>query len=176
MGATDSSLEEFGEESLEESSVDMKNSGESKLELYVLELTENKYYVGLNFEGRITQKPCETGFDWAQQYNILGFWKKTIMNLSDEDIEVKRLMMLYGIDNVRGGTYSASVLTPEQIQSLEIEFAHVRGEYFDCADVSKISQESNMMKQEFVLEDSLNLSVLDDVESGDDSDYQEDGI
>ena len=43
---------------------------------------------------------------------------------SEEDKQVKKYMGIYGIPNVRGGSYSNVKLEPDQISSLERELRH----------------------------------------------------
>jgi len=59
---------------------------------------------------------------------------KTIKSIShfDEDKYVKEYMSQYGIDNVRGGTYSNIVLDDNCIAVLEKEIRHSKNECMRC--------------------------------------------
>jgi hypothetical protein len=61
-------------------------------------------------------------YDYLQKYKptyIINKWPET--HPIDLDTYVKKFMLLYGIDNVRGGSYSSIELTPEQISFLKTE-------------------------------------------------------
>ena len=96
--------------------------------IYVLKLQHGKYYVGKtnNFEKRMHQH--ETGIGgsfWTKLHKPIevirkfeiksnSFNKEFIYGL-EEDKVVKEMMCLYGIDNVRGGSYVRETIDPEII-------------------------------------------------------------
>jgi hypothetical protein len=53
-------------------------------------------------------------------------------NKLDEDHHTKKMMIKYGRENVRGGSYSNVKLTEIQIKTLDREFAHARNECLNC--------------------------------------------
>lgn len=81
--------------------------------IYVLKLEDNKYYVGksANPEKRFLEHLNGYGSTWTKLYEPISI-EKIIPNASDfdEDKNVKEYMSIYGIDNVRGGTYVQEVL------------------------------------------------------------------
>ncbi len=100
--------------------------------IYALECTNNKFYIG-----KTTQNPniqfLENNFnigkneslsenEWIKYYKpiILVEFYETDNNL-EEDILTKKYMKMYGIDNVRGGSYSKPILEDWQIKLLEDE-------------------------------------------------------
>ncbi len=106
--------------------------------IYTLQLEENKYYVGK------TTKTVQECFEqhlngkagiWTQRYKPIRLIK-TIQssNLFHDDFLVKRLMLMFGIDNVRGGSYCQEHLNEFQYSCLQREFCH----YFE----SEIESES----------------------------------
>jgi len=85
--------------------------------IYILELTDSKYYVGRTSDiKRRYQEHLEgTGSVWTRKYKPVSL-EKAIENVSiyDEDRYVKEYMHKHGIDNVRGGSYSTIELTEAQ--------------------------------------------------------------
>lgn len=104
--------------------------------IYILELKGGKYYIGTtqNFTIRLAQH--ESGVNSAA-WVVLHGYNSTVRTFAyahklDEDNEVKKMMMKYGINNVRGGSYSNVTLTNEQNKTLERELGHARNECFKC--------------------------------------------
>ena len=95
--------------------------------IYILELEDNKYYVGKT--GNVVQcwKDHILGNKsyWTSMYKPISIIK-VIEDCGDdkvfnEDKYVKEYMLLYGIDNVRGGTYNQYKLNYSIVSSLEKE-------------------------------------------------------
>jgi hypothetical protein len=55
----------------------------------------------------------------------------TAKGLLQIDVTVKEYMLIHGIDNVRGGTFSDEILDDSLIQTLEKEFKIIRGGYLE---------------------------------------------
>ena len=89
----------------------------NKTTIYILECDKGKYYVGRsnNVKRRTEDHFDGKGSQWTQLYPPKKIIK-TITNASvyDEDRYVIEYMELYGIDNVRGGSYSNIELYPNQ--------------------------------------------------------------
>ena len=97
------------------------------MSIYVLELLNNKYYVGKTdgkkisaqlFANHVNGTVCE----WTKKHR--GFC--IIENFeSNNDLELdmitKKYMLKYGIENVRGGSYSDLELEAWQVKALEHE-------------------------------------------------------
>lgn len=89
--------------------------------IYVLRLVGNKYYIGKTHDLfrsiRNHIKGCES--EWTVKYKPV-FIQNTIKRASkiNEDDYVKDYMIKYGIDNVRGGSYTTLILSEEQIENL----------------------------------------------------------
>ena len=86
--------------------------------IYILLCNNNKYYVGKtknNINKRLTQHFNGTGSLWTKKYKPIELIEE-INNCDefDEDKYVKKYMSIYGIDNVRGGSYSQLEITEEQ--------------------------------------------------------------
>ena len=94
------------------------------IEIYVLKLEKNKYYVGrtTNFERRMKEHMLGNGSAWTRKYKPIKV-EQIIKNANifDEDRYVKEYMAKYGIEQVRGGTYVNEKLDEIQIYSLQKE-------------------------------------------------------
>ncbi len=112
--------------------------------LYVLELEGGFYYVGItnNITRRLTEHKEQVGSKWTTIHKFVKL-SYTLSNKGplDEDSEVKKLMIRYGIDKVRGGTYSSVVLSSVQLTMLEKELTHARGQCFTCKSNSHYSKD-----------------------------------
>lgn len=81
--------------------------------IYGLVLEQGKYYVGRsdNAEERIAQHINEKGSSWTSHYKFVKvLFIKESTSCFDEEKYTKELMMLYGIENVRGASYATVVL------------------------------------------------------------------
>jgi len=89
--------------------------------IYCLALENNKYYIGktenLNF--RLSDHQNGKGSAWTKKYKPV-YIVETIENCDhyDEDKYVRIYMDRYGIENVRGGSYSKVVLGKATINNL----------------------------------------------------------
>jgi len=104
--------------------------------LYVLKLYQNRYYIGLtrNLEKRFNEHLQGKGAEWTRIYKPIDIktWQKGDFNGFDEDCQTKKFMYDYGINYVRGGTYSNVILLDSQITMLQKEFNHRDGICFRC--------------------------------------------
>jgi len=92
--------------------------------IYILSLENKKYYVGKsdNVINRYQQHMNGNGSAWTRKYKPISLIK-TIENASpfDEDKITKEYMSLYGIDNVRGGSYVEIELSEFHKEALKME-------------------------------------------------------
>ncbi len=92
--------------------------------IYILKLESSKYYVGKtnNIEQRYKYHQNGTACQWTKLYPPVSILK-TIENCSvfDEDKYVKEYMLIYGIDNVRGGSYVEEKLSDNQKEFIQRE-------------------------------------------------------
>ena len=103
--------------------------------IYVLSLSDDCWYVGKtkDLSSRLEQHMSGSGSAWTRLHKTLDVvMEKKMVGLFDEDNKVKSLMMSYGIDKVRGGSYSQIELPDYQIKALETEFKHVMDCCFKC--------------------------------------------
>jgi len=94
----------------------------SKTTIYVLKLTNNKYYVGKtnDLERRKQEHLNGTASTWTKKYKPIGI-EKIIPNASsfDEDKYTLEYMNIYGVDNVRGGQYATEELDERQRDNIQ---------------------------------------------------------
>ena len=108
------------------------------MNLYVLKCANNKYYVGtttLDTTKRLAQHMSGRGSAWTKKYKPLWI-EKEIKNCDkyDEDKWTKIYMDKYGINNVRGGTYSQVSLPHNAVQLLEREVNHANQKCLFCGN------------------------------------------
>jgi predicted GIY-YIG superfamily endonuclease len=85
--------------------------------LYVLQLEDNKWYVGKSADvaKRFEQHKKGSGSAWTKEYAPIRIAEtRKITSPFDETNVTKEYMNKYGIDNVRGGAYTAVTLPDEQ--------------------------------------------------------------
>ncbi len=79
------------------------------LTIYILLLEKGKYYVGKtnNFQNRIQQHVNKQACVWTKKYPYVDVYKSyTNCDTYDEDKYTLQMMSQFGIDNVRGGSFS----------------------------------------------------------------------
>lgn len=91
--------------------------------IYILKCQKNKYYVGkTNNIDRVKNHFINNGATYTKKYKPISIDKIIEdQNDFDEDKYVKQYMSIYGVDNVRGGSYSQLNLDIFQIESLKKE-------------------------------------------------------
>jgi len=80
----------------------------SKVNIYILKLQEGKYYVGrsYNVPKRLNQHYNGEGSVWTKKYKPICLYKVFLNKTKfDEDKYTMIYMSIYGIDNVRGGSF-----------------------------------------------------------------------
>lgn len=139
-------------------------------QIYVLELKNKKYYIGItdDLENRINQHFNGIGSEWTRMYHPVKVVKTIKANSKfDEDNITKEYMSKYGIDNVRGGSYVKINLDPIQKYNLQKEIWNSTGLCLRCGrDNHKVKNcyaKTNIEGEEIIEFDS-------DLESDSDSD------
>jgi cellular nucleic acid-binding protein len=146
----------------------------SNTNIYVLLLEKGKYYIGKSND---VFKRCVEHFEgsgscWTKKYKPLKL-EKTIENVSpfEEDKITKEYMLKYGIENVRGGTYTQIELTESQIKSINDELRGAMDECLKCGKKGHFATECVYYKQN---KNSRVVPADDDDEDEDDSDDDDD--
>jgi cellular nucleic acid-binding protein len=103
--------------------------------LYVLKLEKGKWYVGKSADimKRYQQHLGGSGSAWTSKYSPISLVEsKPITSPHDENNVTKDYMKKYGVENVRGGSYSQIVLDESTISVLENEFIGNTNKCFKC--------------------------------------------
>ena len=111
--------------------------------LYTLQLKNQRYYVGTTTDPkrRLREHREGQGSEWTRQYPPLGFSKhhplRELVGCDanarlEEDAQVKKLMIRYGIDLVRGGSYSRPSLSRSDVRALSKELFHATNVCLRC--------------------------------------------
>lgn len=103
--------------------------------IYVLLCESNRYYIGKTnrFIERIEEHFTNNGSYWTKKYKPL----KVIETIEtddkmDEDKYTKKYMLLYGVENVRGGSYTQIVLPEYKLLTLKDELCTMNDLCFRC--------------------------------------------
>lgn len=107
--------------------------------IYVLECVNNKYYVGRTkkpIDERFSEHLSGNGSEWTKKYEPTKIIEITKMKGDwDEDNKTKEIMAKFGIDNVRGGSYSQIILPEYKIKSLMDEINTSSEKCFKCGEI-----------------------------------------
>ena len=125
--------------------------------VYVLKCSNNKYYVGKttrNVSERFNEHLLDKKCAWTKLYEPL-FIIEIINSKSNflEDNITKEYMMNYGIDNVRGGSYSNVNLLEYQLKSLNHEFLTYEDKCYICHQNNHLSPHCPNKKRKFSFND-----------------------
>jgi hypothetical protein len=105
--------------------------------IYILELENNKYYVGktTNPDFRLEQHFNSTGSQWTKKYKPIRILElKSDCDNYDEDKYTRIYMDIYGINNVRGGSYVQIKLDKVTIENLEKMNRTITDKCFLCGE------------------------------------------
>lgn len=139
--------------------------------IYILQCEEDKYYVGKTDTNkfRIDTHFDSNGSEFTKKYKPIDIYQIIPeCDKYDEDKYVKKYMDKYGIDNVRGGTYSRIELTTEEKKYLEKELWGANdlcflcgGEHFvkDCPMNKTENVENELESPEIVEEDNTDKFI-----------------
>jgi predicted GIY-YIG superfamily endonuclease len=105
--------------------------------IYILNLENNKKYVGktINPNLRIEKHFYNNGSEWTKNFKPTSI--STIFECDDgfsEDIVTIRCMKEYGIDNVRGGTFSQIDLKKHQKETIKDMFLTADNKCYKCGE------------------------------------------
>lgn len=106
--------------------------------IYVLKLEQNKYYVGRtnDLHQRLNEHQSSTASIWTKMYKMVDVEEVYKGDVFDEEKYVIKYMAIYGIDNVRGGSYSNLVLTYDQQLQIKKSIATAENKCFACSSAA----------------------------------------
>jgi cellular nucleic acid-binding protein len=103
--------------------------------VYVLQLKDDKYYIGKakDVQERFKQHKMGKGSSWTKEYTPIKIVEtRPMMSNHDENNITKDYMKKYGIDNVRGGSY-CQVELPEEVEDvLRMELKGNNDKCYNC--------------------------------------------
>lgn len=105
--------------------------------VYVLQLTNGKYYVGKTYHPlrRIQEHKDGQGSLWTRKYKPLELVElKPNCDDYDEDKTLKQYMSQYGIDNVRGGSYIQFEIKENERAFIRREIQGSENKCFQCGE------------------------------------------
>lgn len=109
------------------------------IQIYVLQLQNNKIYVGstTDFFRRFEQHASGKGSIWTLTHAPLALPRGilevfTQRSSLDEDMTTLRYMASHGIDNVRGGTFSECGLRPSHRETIVAMLRTANKQCFKC--------------------------------------------
>jgi hypothetical protein len=141
--------------------------------IYVLQCEDNKYYVGKTDTNkfRIDTHFDSNGSEFTKKYKPIEIYQIIPeCDKYDEDKYVKKYMDKYGIDNVRGGTYSRIELTTEEKNFIQKELWGANdlcflcgGEHFvkDCP-INKTENVEKNIESDLYIIDEEQLKIIKD--------------
>ena len=139
--------------------------------IYVLQCEEDKYYVGKTDTNkfRIDTHFDSNGSEFTKKYKPIDIYQIIPeCDKYDEDKYVKKYMDKYGIDNVRGGTYSRIELTTEEKKFIQKELWGANdlcflcgGEHFvkDCPNNTNKTENIVEIKEIVKCDNKLNFNI-----------------
>ena len=106
------------------------------VKIYILKCEENKYYIGKTHKNVLYRfKKHQNGYGaiWTKKYKPIKILE-IYLNCDnfDEDKYTKIYMDKYGIDNVRGGSYTKINLSNSTIKFLQKELLSIHDKCYGC--------------------------------------------
>lgn len=116
-------------------------------QLYVLELSNKKYYVGKTTDimRRYEEHKNGKGSAWTSKYKPLKMLLcRALEGVHDENNTTKDYMKKYGIEHVRGGSYTQMVLPADVVSVLQREFVGTEDKCYKCNLAGHFTSQCNV--------------------------------
>lgn len=134
--------------------------------IYVLECDLYKYYVGKtdNVCKRYNQHLEGKGAEWTKLFKSIKIIElKESINVFDEEAKTLEYMLKYGIDNVRGGSYTQIVLSSEQISLINSTIRNANGSCLTCGAPGHFSKYCKKKNFQNVVKDVKHVNEIKNV-------------
>lgn len=136
------------------------SSKSQSLKICVFQLEDHKWYIGSaeDVDKEYQRHKNGKGLNWTKIYRPVKLTKvMKFTSPADEDKITKEYMLIYGIDNVRGGSYCEEYLNEFQYESIQREFWMLDGACFICGRKGHFAKEC---KEDFDITGRLIGEVL----------------
>tara|TARA_Y100000389_G_C17369980_1_gene468464 strand:+ start:115 stop:996 length:882 start_codon:yes stop_codon:yes gene_type:complete len=144
--------------------------------IYILELVNNKYYIGSskNPNKRINRHCNKRGSVWTKINKPI----KTIDIIKekskfDEDFITIQYMEKYGIENVRGGTFSQITLKEEEINIIKKMLDTKNNRCYKCGGTNHYINECYLNNQSFNDDNNFNFNINNQISFQNQLDYND---
>ena len=133
--------------------------------IYVLQLEENKFYVGKTEtpDKRLNCHKSGNGSAWTKKYKPIKTIELFEGDKYDDDKYVFKYMDKYGIENVRGGSFSKVNLTKIQLACLEHINKASSDRCFKCNQPGHFSSRCHHHRHKEFLEASSEFESADEI-------------
>ncbi len=111
---------------------------------YVLRCCDGKYYVGKtdNLDRRMDEHFSGVGCEWTKRYPAFEIIQTIVgCDKYDEDKHTLMMMEKYGIDNVRGGSWSTITLDRSEQEMIMKRIATAENKCFKCGKKGHFARE-----------------------------------
>ncbi len=124
---------------------------EKKYTIYVLECKHGKKYVGKTLNDvkvRFQQHVDGYGSSWTTKHKPIKILKRhKEKSMHDENNTTIECMMEYGIENVRGGTFTELFLPEHQFETIKQMIASIKNECYLCGNTGHYAESCAFRKE-----------------------------